>query len=96
MRRLSWTVPAREDLRSLDAWLTKEARPQVAVRTLAEILERARFLLNFPHGGRPFLDKQFRVLRVLDTPYILIYRIKGDTIEILRVRHEREDWQMEL
>lgn len=95
MRRLNWTVPARDDLRSVDAWLTEEASPQIAMRTLAEILERARFLLDFPHGGRPFLDRQFRILRVFNTPYIIIYRIKGDAIDILRVQHERQDWQME-
>lgn len=92
--RLKWTRSALGDLASINKWLTGEASGQTAVRILAEIRHRARFLENFPHGGRP--DKSgVRVLLVFNTPYLILYRIVGEDVEILRVRHQREDWQVE-
>ena len=95
MIELVWARPVLDDLRSIDVWPTREASKEQAVRTLAEIRLRVQFLRNFPHGGRPFLKHGFRVLRVLHTPYLIIYRLSGSGIEILRLRHEREDRQVE-
>ena len=36
-----------------------------------------------------------RKFAVRGTPYILVYRIVSGAIEILRVRHNREDWRPE-
>lgn len=92
--RIVWTTPALDDLRSIDDWLTREAKPALAVRTLAKIRHRARFLEDFPHGGRP-LKKGQRALRVYDTPYLIRYRILGHVVQVIRVHHEREDWQLD-
>lgn len=35
------------------------------------------------------------MLRVIETPNLIFYRRVDDTIEILRIRHEREDWFVE-
>ena len=94
MPALSWTAPALADLRAIDDWLDENASPEVALRTLATIRLRARFLENFPHAGRP-IGESMRALRVLDTPYLLLYRLLGDQLEVLRIRHEREDWLVE-
>ena len=94
MPKLIWTTPARNDLRRINAWLTERASPAIALRSLVEIRTRARFLENFPHGGRPVLDRDFRVLRVHDTSYLIVYRLNGPNIDLLRIAHEREDWQV--
>jgi plasmid stabilization system protein ParE len=96
MRRVGWTPASRSDLAQIDDWLTNEADPHFAVRTLATIRYRANFLIDFPRGGRPYRGNT-RILRVLDTPYLIHYRIVGDLeVEVLRVYHERENWQVEL
>jgi toxin ParE1/3/4 len=95
VREISWSEPALADLRALDAWLDEHASPGLALRTLVAIHLRARFLENFPHGGRP-VGGDMRVLRVLDTPHLILYRLRKDSVEVLRVHHEREDWQVEL
>ena len=94
MPRIVWSVPSRDDLRSIDAWLTRETTPAFAVRTLSTIRIRARFLEDFPKGGRPHRNGT-RILRVLDTPYLLRYRIRDEVIEVLRVYHERQDWTVD-
>jgi len=91
---IKWTVSASNDLRSIDAWLSDRAGPDVAVRILTAIRFRADFLRNFPHGGRPS-PGGIRVLRVSETPHLILYRLADDVVEILRVRHEREDWLVE-
>ena len=95
MSELSWTGPALAVLRRIDTWLEKEASPELAIRILGKIRERSKFLADFPRGGRPMMSKEYRVLRVHDTPYLLAYRITETKCEILRVFHEREDWHLE-
>lgn len=93
MRRLEWTKPALSDLRAIDDWLSREAAPDVAIRILTAIRIRADFLLEFPRGG-PSLSGEVHSLRVPRLPYVLLYRLKSDAvIEILRVRHVRQDWR---
>jgi len=92
--QIEWTTPALNDLRGIDMWLSAEADPEWAVRTLGAIRLRSKFLENFPRGGRPHRDGN-RILRVFDTPYLIRYRIVGDLVQILRVPHEREDWFIE-
>ena len=94
MPALKWTQPAIDDLWAIDAWLVENASGEIALATLASIRFRASFLENFPHGGRPIEDG-IRMLRVIDTPHLILYRIVADAVEILRIRHEREDWFVE-
>ena len=94
MTRVRWAGPALEDLRNIDEWLSREASGDPADRMLSAIRLRAVFLTQFPHGGRPYRQGT-RILRVLGTPYLVHYRIAGEReVQVLRVRHEREDWQV--
>lgn len=94
MPQLDWTEPALADLRAIDEWLSENARPEIALVTLVHIRRRAHFLEEFPHGGRP-IGEGNRALRVIDTPHLILYRLIGGTVQILRVQHEREDWFVE-
>lgn len=95
MTRVRWTAASLGDLRRIDDWLTQEASAEFAIRTLATIRFRAKFLVDFPRSGRPY-RRGTRILRVLDTPYLIHYRITDAfTIQVLRVYHDREDWQVE-
>lgn len=94
MPTLTWTPAATDDLWSIDDWLSENASSEIALATLAGIHQRARFLENFPRGGRPIGEGK-RVLRVINSPHLIIYRLAGDNVDILRIRHESEDWQIE-
>lgn len=96
MTDVQWSGPALRDLRRIDHWLTSEASAETAVRLLTAIRFRAEFLVDFPRGGRPRRGDT-RILRVLETPYLIHYRITLDMgVQVLRVYHERQDWQVEL
>ena len=97
MFKIDWTGPALSDLREIEAWLEREASPEFSLRTLTAIRFRAKFLGDFPRGGRPHRDGE-RILRVFDTPYLIRYRILPEikAVQVLRVHHEREDWFSEI
>jgi len=92
--RIIWSPPALDDLRGIDDWLTREATPDFAVRTLVTIRHRVRILENFPRAGRP-IERDHRILRVYGTPYLIRYRIANPVAEIVRIHHERENWQLD-
>ena len=95
MRKIGWTPPAIADLRRINVWLRENATAAVALRVTIDIRKRARFLEDFPRGGRP-VSATLRLLRVFGTPYLILYRIEDDGVQVIRVHHEREDWQVEI
>lgn len=89
---LSWTDPALVDLAGIDHWLSEHADPQVAIHQIEQIRTRARGLRDFPKIGQQ-VGAASRSVAVQKTPYIVVYRIHDDLIEILRVHHNRQDWR---
>ena len=49
-------------------------------------------LERFPQSGRPGRIEETRELVIDRTPYIVAYRIVGDTVRILRVLHGSRRW----
>ena len=90
--RLSWTERALVDVANIDRWLSQQSDPSIAMGQLERVRLRARRLREFPTLGRQ-LGSETRSVPVQKTPYILVYRVQGDLIEILRVHHNRQDWQ---
>ncbi len=87
-----WSLPASADLDRIAVWLDEHRGEETSARMLEVIGQRAQFLTDFPHGGRPY-ESDKRVLVVIGTPYVIVYRLRDGDAEIIRVHHEREDWQ---
>jgi toxin ParE1/3/4 len=60
--------------------------PQAAAHMAEALLTAGDGLVNFPHRGRPVHGTDMRELASI-SPYIIRYRIAGDTVVIRRVRH---------
>ena len=88
---VDWTDQALADLASIDAWLTRNASAEIAEAQLARLLNRARSLMDYPRRG-PRIGAEARSMSVAATPYVLVYRVIDDGVQILRIRHNREDW----
>ena len=58
----------------------------------AEIEKTIERLEDNPRCGPDGRVVGSRELRVLRTPYLLAYRIKGETVLILRLFHEKQRW----
>lgn len=89
--RIVWTDLAVSDLAAARAYIAQE-NPQAAERQVARVLAAVGGLLRFPEIGRPGRRAGTRELVINRTPYIAAYRLRGDTIEILRVIHSRQRW----
>lgn len=90
MPGLIWSPASRADLGQIDAWLAERNRA-AAARILGAIRTSADRLRGYPRIGRA-LDEPFRVLGVRTTKYVLVYRLRDKTVEIVRVRHAAENW----
>ena len=66
--------------------------PKAARRVFTRIVATARRLQQFPNSGRAGQIDGTRELFVPGFPYVLIYRVDSNAVEILRVFHTSQDW----
>lgn len=66
--------------------------PLAAVTQGDRIDEQADTLLQHPQMGRPGRRQGTRELVISRTPFIVVYRIKGKRIELLRLLHGSQQW----
>jgi len=83
---LQWTVSASTDLDAAINFIAQDSL-SAALRQLDEIEEQTDRLAEYPMPGRAGRVKGTRELVVNRTPFIVVYRIKGEMIQILRVLH---------
>lgn len=84
--RVKWL---RKALRNLDEEATYIATDDVAVARLVvkRVLDAVALLAEQPGLGRPGRVPGTRELIVAKTRYLVPYRVRGETVEILRVFH---------
>ncbi len=90
MPRVIWAVDARDDLERIADYIALD-NPMAAARVIDTITSRDHLLAEHPQIGRAIGGGQ-RKLNAGRYPYNLIYRIAGNEVEILRIRHMAEDW----
>ena len=86
MTRIRWTHSAAEDLEHIKDYLT-ENHPQFAQPTILELYESIRSLKTSPRRGRLGREEGTRELVLSRLPYIVAYRIKEQTVEVLHIFH---------
>ena len=67
-------------------------KPSAAYRMAEEIDRQTSLLIDFPEMGRLGRVSGTRELIVSRTPYIAIYRLRNNTVEILRLLHMAQLW----
>jgi plasmid stabilization system protein ParE len=87
-----WTTPALRDLEFIGDHSERENSAAVAARIVTAILDHADNLAAFPHIGRPGRIPDTRELVVVDTPFIVPYRVRDAEVEILAVFHGARQW----
>jgi len=82
-----WSPEAIDDLASLRAYISQDD-PAAAQRVALHVIHNVEALLSEnPQIGRPGRVPGTRELVIPNTPFIVPYRVQGDTIQILRVFH---------
>jgi toxin ParE1/3/4 len=84
----------RTALKNLDAEADYIAQdnPQAAAELVKRVFDSVDVLAKHPAIGRPGRVPDTRELVVTGTPYIVPYRVKGRTVDILRVFHGVRRW----
>lgn len=90
--RIRWTVPAAEDLEGIKNYLAKRY-PQFAEPTIRTIYRRVGSLKAAPNQGRPGHRSGTRELPLTGLPYVVVYSLRAEAIEILHIYHGAQDWR---
>jgi toxin ParE1/3/4 len=91
MPAVRWAPKAADDLERIFRYLEK-SNPAAALRVVQSIYEAAHSLQTFPERGRLSRRPGARELVCAPWPYILVYRIDRQRVEIARVWHPAQDW----
>jgi toxin ParE1/3/4 len=89
--RVVWTRPAARDLELIGDHIAGE-NARAADRIVRRIRDRTRDLADYPLLGRIGRVENTRELVVPSTPFIVVYRISDDSVEILAVFHGARRW----
>lgn len=88
---VNWTVKAGSDREAAIDYIAQDS-PAAALSQLNEIEGQTDRLAEFPKLGRPGRVKGTRELVVNRTPFIIVYRIRGGIVQILRLLHGAQQW----
>ena len=89
--QVKWLRRALENLDDEAAYIA-EGNPRVAAEFARHILESAALLAIHPSMGRPGRIAGTRELVVTRFSYIIPYRLRGGSVEVLRVFHTARKW----
>ena len=90
--RIRWTQPAVSDLTGICDYLEVNENPTLAHRVAQAIFDAAHSLVPFPNKGRPGHEPGTRELVIQRFPYLVVYELSDNAIEILRVLHTSQQW----
>jgi toxin ParE1/3/4 len=88
LRRVIWTDQAVENLEAISAYISA-FNPAAAERLAGRLIDLADSLAEFSERGRDAGNGKREMTIVW--PYILRYRVAGETVLILRIRHGAQD-----
>lgn len=91
MISIHWSAPARRDLANIDDFYAKR-NPEFAAELGRKIIAAAAFLSENPRVGSIVGLSNWRKWRIGGTHYLLLFRVDGRTLRILRVQHDKQNW----
>lgn len=89
--RLEWSILAQADREAIFDYIEADS-PQAAIAVDDRIRALVETLAQFPNSGPPGRIEGTRELVIARTPYIVAFRIAGETVRILRVLHGARRW----
>jgi toxin ParE1/3/4 len=86
-----WSPEAAEDLERV-VIRVRQDNPQAARRIADTVYRRCTDLEQFPNRGRQGRAAGTRELVLAPLPFIVIYRVKAEAVEIVRIYHSAQNW----
>lgn len=88
---LRWAGPARQNLIHIVEFIAADDAV-AALAVIDRIEQAAQRVREFPFSGREGAMRGTRELVIPGLPYIIIYRVRDPTIDVLRVLHAARQW----
>jgi toxin ParE1/3/4 len=89
--RLEWRPAAEEDALDILRYIAAD-NPAAAEEVFGQIRAQVGRLAHHPQMGRVGRVEGTRELVIARTPYIAVYRVRSDTVQVLRVLHGAQQW----
>jgi addiction module RelE/StbE family toxin len=89
--RVRWTSDAAEDLERISDVIAED-RPETARRSALEIVQSVDALDTFPNRGRPGRVEGTRELVLAPLPFIAVYEVHEEELQVLRILHGAQRW----
>jgi toxin ParE1/3/4 len=90
--KIVWTRRASRHLRAAFDYWNRESSPASADLMLDRIFSAVDLVERYPGAGRPGRIPGTRELVIVPTPFLIAYRIRRGTIEILALLHGARKW----
>ena len=84
MAEVVWTREAVTNVELIRAYI-QQFDPGASRRVAERLIAAVDSLAQFPDRGRPVSDGRRELVTI--SPYLIRYRVSGDTVIVLRVRH---------
>lgn len=85
--RVYWTARAEIRLDAIQAYIAQDD-PAAGLRVAQRILQRSAQIAEFPESGRRVPDyDRHDVRELIEGNYRIVYRLRGDRIDVLTVMH---------
>lgn len=88
--RSRWLLSALAGVRAARLHIAEE-NPQAAAAVADKIEQSVQRLAKFPNSGRPGTVAGTREVVIPGLPYLLVYRVSGDEIQVLRLFHQKQN-----
>ena len=89
--QIRWSPEAADDFESAIQRILQD-NPTNAKRVAQIIFDRIAALTTFPNRGRAGRIEGTRELVIVPLPFIAVYRVKDEFVEIVRVIHGAQEW----
>ena len=89
--KIVWTRRAVLNLHHVREYIRRD-NPAAAAKVGARIETVAQVLARHPESGRIGEVAGTRELILAGLPYLIVYRLEGGTVQILRVLHDKQKW----
>lgn len=82
--RIRWTPEATADLEQTSDYIAQDSS-EAALETIQTIFSRVEELTTFPRRGRKGREEGTRELVMTPLPYIAVYRVVENVVQILHI-----------
>jgi toxin ParE1/3/4 len=88
--RIRWTPAAAADLQRISDYL-RDHHPHYRLATIRKVYATIQSLAEWPYLGRAGREEGSRELLFPPLPYIAVYRVNEQSIEVVRIYHGAQD-----